>query len=156
MAYNSKWFWMWNSDVKYNSTSYVPSKVYDSNLLTNWKYLSTAALGDNSSNKNQVSYAYIRIGYYWDSIDKVNRTAKIHTRLELVEFQNYVCINNQSLLQFGMNIVGHTTMNKTKIKGIIEYKPYLMNVSGYTYANRGSSFRDNYIVYSSNGNPFPL
>lgn len=155
MAYNSKWFWMWNSDVKYNSTSYVPSKVYDSNLLTNWKYLSTAALGDNSSNKNQVSYAYIRIGYYWDSIDKVNRTAKIHTRLELVEFQNYVCINNQSLLQFGMNIVGHTTMNKTKIKGIIEYKPYLMNVSGYTYANRGSSFRDNYIVYSSNGNPFP-
>lgn len=152
---NTKWFWMWYYDVKYNNTNYVPSKIYDSNVLPNWKYLSTSTLGDNSSNKGQGSYAYIRIGYYWDSVDKVNRTAKIHTRLELVEFQNYVCINNQSLLQLGMNIVNHTTMNKNKIKGIIEYKPYLMNVTGYTYANRGNPFYDNYITYTPYGSPYP-
>ena len=155
MANNSKWFWMWYYDVKYNNTSYVPSKVYDSNILTNWKYLSTATLGDNTSNKSQTNYAYVRIGYYWDTIDKTNRTAKIHIRMELVEFQNYVCINNQSLLQFGMNIVNHTKMNKNIVKGIVEYKPYLMNVSGYTYANRGNPFYDNYITYTSYGNPYP-
>ena len=156
MANNTKWFWMWYSDVKYNNTSYVPSKVYDSNILTSaWKYLSTATLGDNSSNKSQESYTYIRIGYYWDSVDKVNRTAKLHIQMELVEFQNYVCINNQSSLQLGMNIVGHTTMNKTKIKGIVEYKPYLMNVRGYTYANRGNSFTDNYVVYTPNSSGYP-